>query len=100
MNSSFIRIEKHDRIAFITLTRAERKNALNDVMVKELTTAFSSLEDDASVKVMALKAEGDVFSAGADLDYLQKLQNFSFEENLADSNSLKELFLKIIKIGT
>ena len=95
MNQSLLRIEKQDRIGFISLSRAEKKNALNDELVKELTSAFSSLEVDENVKVMVLKAEGDVFSAGADLDYLQRLQNFSFEENLADSNSLKELFLKI-----
>jgi len=95
MNSPLLRIEKQDRIGFITLCRAEKKNALNDELVKELTAAFSSLESDDDVKMMVLKAEGDVFSAGADLDYLKKLQNFSFEENLADSNSLKELFLKI-----
>ncbi|HYV94410.1 MAG TPA: enoyl-CoA hydratase-related protein [Chitinophagales bacterium] len=95
MDPSLIRIEKQDRIAFITLCRSEKKNALNDALVKELTSAFSSLESDNNVKVIVLKAEGDVFSAGADLDYLQRLQNFSFEENLADSNSLKELLLKI-----
>lgn len=95
MNPTLLRIEKQDRIAFITLCRAEKKNALNDTLVAELTGAFSSLETDDEVKLMVLKAEGDVFSAGADLEYLQKLQNFSPEENLADSNSLKELFLKI-----
>ena len=95
MVPSLIRIEKQDRVAFITLCRPEKKNALNDSLVAELTGAFSSLESDDEVKVMVLKAEGDVFSAGADLEYLQKLQTFSFEENLADSNLLKELFLKI-----
>lgn len=47
------------------------------------------------MKVIILKAEGETFCAGADLAYLQQLQHFTFEENLADSNQLKELFLKI-----
>src|SRR5690606_36237829 len=42
-----------------------------------------------------LNAAGEAFCAGADLAYLQQLQNFSFEENLTDSNQLKELFLNI-----
>ncbi|MEO5674888.1 MAG: enoyl-CoA hydratase-related protein [Chitinophagales bacterium] len=93
MNPAFIRIEKENRVANITLCRSEKKNALNDALVAELTKAFTHLENDDDVKVIVLKAEGDVFSSGADLDYLQKLQNFSFEENLADSNSLRELFI-------
>lgn len=95
MNSSFIRIEKKERVASVTLSRTEKKNALNDQLVSELTHAFTSLEEDLEVKVIILKADGDVFSAGADLEYLQKLRDFSYEQNLADSNSLKELFLKI-----
>jgi methylglutaconyl-CoA hydratase len=42
-----------------------------------------------------LKANGEAFCAGADLGYLQQLQNFSFDENLKDSSHLKELFLQI-----
>ena len=46
-------------------------------------------------KVIVLKAAGKVFSAGADLDYLQGLQKNTYEENLLDSNSLKDLFQMI-----
>ena len=41
--------------------------------------------------MVVLQANGDIFCAGADLEYLQKLQSYSFEENLEDSNKLKEL---------
>lgn len=92
---NFVRIEKKDRLAYIILSRAEKKNALNDAVVASLKEALADAEKDRGVKVIVLKAEGDVFSAGADLEYLQRLQNFSYEENLADSNNLKELFLKI-----
>ena len=61
MTLSFIRIEKKERIAFITLCRAEKKNALNDLLVTELTDTFSSLEKDEDIKVIVLKAEGDVY---------------------------------------
>ena len=95
MDFSNIIVDIRSRIAFVTLNRPEKKNALNDSLVAELTGALTELETDDQVKVIVIKAAGDVFSAGADLDYLQKLQNFSNEENLADSNKLKELFLKI-----
>ncbi len=84
-----------ERIASITLNRAEKRNALNSEVVKELIKAFEIAEHDEQVKVIILKANGDVFSAGADLDYLKKLQSNSFEENLSDSNLLKKLFQQI-----
>ncbi len=55
-------------------------------------------EADDAVKVIILGAKGEVFCAGADLEYLQKLQNFSYEENLQDSDNLKELFLQIYNL--
>jgi len=82
-------------IGSITLSRPEKRNALSFELVSELKAAFTRLETDPAVKIIILKAEGDAFCAGADLGYLQQLQNFSYEENLADSNHLKELFLQI-----
>lgn len=84
-----------DRVAFITLNRPEKRNALNHELVTALNDAFDNASKDAQAKVIILKAEGEAFCAGADLEYLQQLQKFSFEENFQDSNHLKELFLKI-----
>ena len=84
-----------DRIAEIILNRVDKRNALNSEVVTELSKAFNDAEHDEKVKVIILKANGEVFSAGADLDYLKKLQSNSFEENLADSNLLKKLFEQI-----
>lgn len=84
-----------DRVGFITLNRPEKRNALSPELIKELTDTFAQAESDPEVKVVVLGAMGDAFCAGADLTYLQQLQKFSFDENLADSNNLKELMLKI-----
>ena len=84
-----------NQTAYLTLNRPEKRNALSPEIITELKNAFDKAEQDASVKVVVLKANGESFCAGADLNYLQQLQNFSYEENLADSQHLKELFLKI-----
>lgn len=89
---SFVNYTVTNRIAAITLNRPDKRNALNYEVVGELKQAFSKAERDDSVKVIVLKAEGNVFSAGADLEYLKKLQQNSYEENLADSAHLMELF--------
>lgn len=84
-----------DRIATITINRPEKRNALNPALILALTEAFIRASEDDLVKVIVLKANGDAFSAGADLEYLQQLQNNSFEENVADTNNLKKLFTTI-----
>jgi methylglutaconyl-CoA hydratase len=84
-----------DRIGFITLNRPEKRNALSHELVSELKQAFEKAEADPKVKVVLLKANGEAFCAGADLAYLDKLQGFSRQQNLDDSNHLRSLFLKI-----
>lgn len=84
-----------DRVAYITLNRAEKRNALNAEMVAELMEAFIKADQDDKAKVVVLKGEGKAFCAGADLAYIQSLQGNSLEENLEDSNTLKKLFYKI-----
>ena len=91
----YIELDVKERIGTITLNRPKKRNALNFELVSELKEAFTSFERDESVKVIVLKAKGPAFCAGADLAYLQKLQGFSYEENLLDSKHLKELFLTI-----
>ncbi len=91
----FVKYSSKNRVAFITIDRPDKRNALNDQLVEELTEAFSQAVDDKKAKVIIFKASGEVFCAGADLAYLQQLQNNSFEENLADSRNLKQLFYTI-----
>jgi methylglutaconyl-CoA hydratase len=98
MNENLVLYHVKDRVATITLNRPEKRNALNPILVDSLITAFNKAATDKSVKVVILKANGDVFSAGADLAYLQQLQINSFEENLADSNHLKNLFTTIYRL--
>jgi methylglutaconyl-CoA hydratase len=90
-----VKYQTRERIAYIILSRPEKRNALNAEIVSLLKAAFRKAEDDTAVKVVVLSAEGDVFCAGADLEYLQQLQKNSLEENKKDSDQLAELF-KII----
>jgi methylglutaconyl-CoA hydratase len=88
----YVKYTVENRVGYIKLNRPEKRNALNYNFVKELKATFKVAEADEKVKVIVLKAEGDSFCAGADLEYLQSLQKFTFEENLQDSNHLMELF--------
>lgn len=98
MTENIVLYSVKDRIASITLNRVDKRNALNPDLVTELTNCLLKASKDDDVKVVILKANGPTFSAGADLAYLQQLQQNSYEENLADSNNLKRLFTTIYNL--
>ncbi len=54
-------------VAYVTLNRPEYRNAQNSVMTYSLDAAFGKAVDDASVKVIVLRANGKHFSAGHDI---------------------------------
>jgi methylglutaconyl-CoA hydratase len=87
-----------NRIAHIRLSRPEKRNALNDVLVRELTEAFSQVGRNSGAKVIILSGSKQAFCAGADLSYLQKLSTYSLDENKEDSRNLMKLFQTIYEV--
>ncbi|HEX7015080.1 MAG TPA: enoyl-CoA hydratase-related protein [Cyclobacteriaceae bacterium] len=90
-----VRYTLERNVCTITMNRPDKRNALNPELVAALRDAFTRAESDTHVKVIVLAAEGDAFCAGADLAYLQRMQSFSYEENLNDSTQLRNLFWQI-----
>lgn len=80
------------RVATVIMTRTEKRNALNPQLVSELFTAITDLNAREDIKIIVLKSAAAVFSAGADLAYIQEMGSFTHEENVADSRNLKNLF--------
>jgi len=56
--------------AYLTLNRPEKRNALSLQTMRELTAALRAANDNPDVRVVILKANGPVFSAGHDLSEL------------------------------
>lgn len=86
------------RIATLTLNRPEKRNALDDPAIRELTTAFAVAAKDPAVKVVVLRAAGPVFSDGMDTETLRRMQNTDLEEHLADSQRLAALYRTIYEL--
>jgi methylglutaconyl-CoA hydratase len=70
-------------------------NAFNATVISEMTDVFSRIADDELVRVVLLTGEGKSFCAGADLNWMKAVVDQSFEENLAESNALADLFYQI-----
>lgn len=75
-------------VAYITLSRPEKHNAFDDDMIAGLTAYFNQAGADDKVRVVVLQAEGKSFSAGGDLRWMQRMADYSYEENHADAMSL------------
>lgn len=79
----------------VTMARPNVFNAFDETMVGELDTAFSQLIDDPAVRVIVLAGDGKHFSAGADLQWMQRASTATLEWNLADARRFAALFSKI-----
>lgn len=88
-----IRIDYDDRgVATVTMDRPEVRNAFDDRLIGELRDAAQGLGADDGVRVVVLTGEGDVFSAGADLNWMRSMKDYSFDENVADSARMDSMF--------
>ncbi len=90
-----IKYETKDEIGILTLNRPEKRNALHPELVKQMKSKLKEVEKDESVKILIITGEGKAFCAGADLEYLNQLRDFSSLDNEKDSRELAELFLMI-----
>lgn len=92
-NNVKLHIDEYD-VATVTLNRGHKHNAFDEIMISELTAAFNEAVN-RSARIMLLEAVGKSFSAGADLAWMQRMVNYSYEENLKDARLLA-LMLKTL----
>ncbi len=81
----------------VWLNRPEVHNAMNDVMIAELTDAFIEISALNDIRVVILRGKGKSFCAGADLNYMKGIAGFGLDENIKDGKRLADLFNSIYK---
>jgi methylglutaconyl-CoA hydratase len=92
MSEPSILVDKDARgVATVTLNRPAIHNAFDDRLIAEMTTALRRLELDPQVRVVLLTGSGRSFSAGGDLNWMQRMAGYSDTENFADAMALAEL---------
>ena len=67
------------------------RNAFNDAVIAELTAAFRELGADASLRAIVLGGHGKAFCAGADLNWMRAMADYSWEQNRADAQALADM---------
>ncbi|MFO1327365.1 MAG: enoyl-CoA hydratase/isomerase family protein [Rubrivivax sp.] len=82
-------------VAEVWLDRPDVRNAFNSELIAELTEAFATLGGDAALRVIVLGGRGKVFCAGADLNWMRAMADYSWAQNQADAAALAQMLWTI-----
>lgn len=105
MNPTTIDIVRAASVATVWLARPEVRNAFNETMVAQLSSAFNALNADPNVRVIVLAAKekkgetGSAFCAGADLDWMRRVSQYTEEQNRADALALAHMLHALYRCG-
>ena len=82
-------------VARIRLNRPETRNAFDDVVIAELTRAFEQAGAAPGVRAVVLSADGPAFCAGANLNWMRRMADYTREQNIADAATLADMLRTI-----
>ena len=82
-------------IATVTLNRPEVRNAFNDEVILELTKTFQDIGSRDDVRCIVLTGAGTAFCAGADLNWMRRMADYTRAENVADAGQLATMLRTI-----
>src|SRR6218665_77288 len=95
MDRNNLQISYEGAVARITLTQPEIRNAFSDEVIAELTAAFIEAGGRADIRAVVLAAQGPAFCAGANLNGMRRVADYTRDESLADAARLAEM-LRVI----
>jgi len=94
-NYKTIELEIKNEVGIIWLNRPEIHNAFNEVMIAELIEMFKGIKENDEVKIVVLRGRGKSFCAGADLNWMRNVANYSYDDNYKESLNLSNCFYEI-----
>src|SRR5438552_17153697 len=83
------------QIAYIALNRPDVRNAFNQTTIAEITRAFTELGAAPEIRAIVLAANGAAFCAGADLNWMKAMADYTPEQNRADAGQLAAMLQAI-----
>jgi len=88
MTEQAIMYHVENGIATITMNRPELHNAFNEHVILELTEKFQAAGGDALVRAVVLRGNGKSFSAGGDLNWMRRMADYTYDQNVEDAMQL------------
>ena len=91
-----LRLERSGAVLSVVLNRPHVHDVFDDVMIGELTRVFrSAATDQEDARVIVLRSAGKHFCAGADLNWMRRMADYSEDENREDARALEAMFRAI-----
>ncbi len=92
MDPETLRTDRDERgVVTVTMDRPQVRNAFDADLIDRLRTVFESFGDDPDLRAVILTGADGTFSAGADLNWLKGMVDYSFEDNVADSRAFEAM---------
>jgi enoyl-CoA hydratase/carnithine racemase len=88
--------EKKGYIAYVTLNRPDKLNAMNAQMHQELGKVWEDFRDDENLRVAILSGNGRCFSAGADLSGGASTEKYRYTGIFPDITTTRDVYKPII----
>ncbi len=95
MQYTTINLENINSIAHVTLNRPDSRNAMNVVMIKEITHIFSELHKDNSVRGVLLSGNGQSFCAGVDLEDMRRTGQMDWNKNVQSGTDIENMYIAV-----
>lgn len=86
-------------VATVTLQRVEKHNAFDDVMIAELISVIEQVQSDDNARILVLRAAGNSFCAGADLNWMRRMADYDQAQNLEDAAQLARLMQSLNQLN-
>jgi methylglutaconyl-CoA hydratase len=88
-----LKVERDGSVLRINLDRPQVRNAFDETLIARLREAFENLRPDT--RVVVLGGEGKAFCAGGDLEWMRRVAQYGFDQNVEDARRLSGLFQAI-----
>lgn len=95
MDFTKLKLTFEGAVARIWLDQPDTRNAFDDIVIAELTQAFLDAGAAPQVRAIVLGADGPAFCAGANLNWMRRMADYTRDENLADAGKLAAM-LRVI----
>lgn len=90
-----IKFEQKGDVGTVWLNRPDIRNAFNETMISELIEVFEAINAMEDLRAVILRGAGKSFCAGADLNWMKDVVDYSYKENYQESYNLSKCFYSI-----
>lgn len=94
-NFQTIELEIKDSIATVWLNRPQIHNAFNELMIAEILQCYTELNNSEEIRAVVMRGRGKTFCAGADLNWMRDVADYSYDQNYTESLQLSNCFYAI-----